>query len=313
MTSYQEGYEKMSLASVTFLNANATITATLPSFAGYFTTVQTTNTQIQAAQVQQEADKSGDTTAKKQLRATLIAQAIDVSRRVVAYATNVNNSALLALVNYTESDLKKASDQKLVSSCQVIRDNANTNVAALATYGVTAAIITTLQTSITNFNNTIPKGRVDTTDSGEATQLLVSLFKTLSANWAKIDTLVEMVRTSQPNFYNEYQKVRKVIETGTGSLPLKIQATNAQTGAPEANVTLTLIPTNGLLKAAAANGNGKSNIVKKTATGGGSNYKSVADGTYTVEAEKPGFKKVIETVNVVNGELTVLEIKMEKA
>jgi len=311
MTSYQEGYEKMSLASVTFLNANATITATLPNFAGYFTTVQTTNTQIQAAQVQQEADKSGDTTAKKQLRATLIAQAIDVGRRVVAYATNVNNSALLALVNYTESDLKKASDQKLVSSCQVIRDNANTNVAALATYGVTAAIITTLQTSITNFNNSIPKGRVDTTDSGEATKLLATLFKTLSANWDKIDTLVEMVRTSQPNFYNEYQKVRKVIETGTGSLPLKIKATNAATGAPEANVTLTLTPSNGLMKTAATNG--KSNIVKKTAAGGGSNYKSLADGTYTLEAEKPGFKKVTETVNVVNGELTILEIKMEKA
>jgi len=311
MTSYQEGYEKMSLASVTFLNANATITATLPNFAGYFTTVQTTNTQIQAAQVQQEADKSGDTTAKKQLRATLIAQAIDVSRRVVAYATNVNNSALLALVNYTESDLKKASDQKLVSSCQVIRDNANTNVAALTTYGITAAIITTLQTSITNFNNTIPKGRVDTTDSGEATKLLATLFKTLSANWDKIDTLVEMVRTSQPNFYNEYIKVRKVIETGTGSLPLKIKATNALTGAPEANVTLTLIPTNGLMKAAAPNG--KSNIVKKTAAGGGSNYKSLADGTYTVTAAKPGFKDVTETVNVVNGELTVIEIKMEKS
>jgi hypothetical protein len=137
------------------------------------------------------------------------------------------------------------------------------------------------------------------------------LFKTLSANWDKIDTLVEMVRTSQPNFYNEYIKVRKVIETGTGSLPLKIKATNAQTGEPEANVTLTLTPANGLMKAAATNG--KSNIVKKTATGGGSNYKSLADGTYTVTATKPGFKDVIMTVNVVNGELTVLEIKMEKS
>lgn len=311
MTSYQEGYEKMSLASVTFLNANATITATLPNFTGYFTTVQTTNTQILAAQVQQEADKSGDTTAKKQLRATLIAQAIDVSRRVVAYATNLNNSALLALVNYTESDLKKASDQKLVSSCQVIRDNANTNVAALATYGITAAIITTLQTSITNFNNSIPKGRVDTTDSGEATKLLATLFKTLSANWDKIDTLVEMVRTSQPNFYNEYIKVRKVIEMGTGSLPLKIKATNAQTGAPEANVTLTLAPVNGQFKAAAIND--KNVIVKKTAAGGGANYKSLPDGDYIVNAKKPGFKETNTNVSVINGELTVINIQLDKA
>lgn len=311
MTGYQEAYEKMSAAKIAFLNANSTITTSLPSFSGYFTTVQSTMTQIEAAKVQQEADKSGDTTAKKLLRTSLITQAMDVSRRVVAYATNVNNSSLLALVNYSESDLNKTSDEKLVSKCQVIRDNANTNVTALATYGVTAAILTALQTSITNFNNSIPKGRVDTTDTGAATKLLASLFKTLAANWKKIDTLVEMVRTTQVAFYNEYQKVSKVIETGGSTLPLKVKALNAQTGEPEANVTLVLKPTNGLLKAAAVNGN--SSIVKKTAAGGGSNYKSLADGTYILEAEKPGFKKIVETVNVINGEMTVLEIQMERA
>lgn len=312
MTNYQEGYGKMSVAAVNFLISNAAITATLPNFSTYFTAIQTTNTQIQAAEIQQEADKSGDTVAKKQLRTTLIAQAIDVSRRVVAYSTNVNNNALLKLVDYSESDLKKASDQKLISCCQLIRDNANVNVSALSTYGVTAAILTTLQTSITNFSNSIPKVRVDATDSGEATKLLVTLFKTLTANWSKIDTLVKMVQTSQPNFYNEYILVRKVIETGVGSLPLKVKAVNAQTGEPEANVTLTLIPTNGLSKVASnSRGNGK-DLVKKTADGGGCNYKSLDDGSYIIEAEKPGFKKTSEIVNVVNGQLTVLEIKMEK-
>jgi hypothetical protein len=311
MTNYQESYEKMSTASVSFLNANAAITATLPNFAGYFTTIQNTHAQILVAKAQQEADKSGDIKAKNQLRATLIAQAIDIGRRMVAYATNVNNNTLLALVDYTESDLKRSSDSKLVGICQVIRNNANSNVGALASYGVTAATITTLQTSITNFNAALPKGRVDTTDSGEATKLLATLFNTLLTTWDKIDKLVEMVRTTQPAFYDEYQKVRKIIETGNGSLVLKIKATNALTGEPEANVTVTLEPLNGQLKAATANG--KSSIVKKTAKGGGANVKSMADGSYTFTAKKPGFKEVTETINVVNGEMTVLEIKMEKA
>ena len=311
MTSYQESFEKMSTSSASFLTANATITATMPNFAGYLTTIQNTHAQILVAKAQQEADKSGDTKTKNQLRATLVAQAIDIGRRMVAYATNVNNNALLALVDYTESDLKRSSDSKLVGICQVIRDNANSNVGALATYGVTAATITTLQTSITNFNAVIPKGRVDTTDSGEATKLLASLFNTLLTTWDKIDKLVEMVRTTQSAFYDEYQKVRKIIETGNGSLVLKIKATNASSGKPEPNVTLTFVPLNGQLKAAASNG--KSNIVKKTAKGGGANVKSMADGSYTFTAKKPGFKEVTETINVVNGEMTVLEIKMEKA
>ena len=309
MTNKQEGTEKMSVATVAFLLANPTITAGLPNFATYFTVIQTTNTQIQAAEVQQETDKSGDTLAKQVARTTLITQAIDVSRRVVAYATNVNNNTLLELVNYTESDLKKSSDTKLISSCQVIRDSANANVAALATYGVTAAILTTLQTSITNFNATLPKVRVDTTDSGEATKLLATLFKTLMSNWAKIDTLVEMVRTAQPSFYSEYQLVRKVIVLGTGSLALKVQANDAQSGEALANVTLTLTPASTALRAAST---AKTNIVKKTAKGGGSNYKGLADGDYTVVAKKPGFKDVTTTVSVVNGESTLLEIAMEK-
>jgi hypothetical protein len=276
-----------------------------------YTTVQTTIAQILAAKVQQEADKSGDTKTKKLLRTSLITQTIDVGRRVVAYATYVNNNALLALVNYTESDLKRSSDSNLVSICQVVRDNANTNVAALATYGVTAAIITTLQTTITSFNATIPKGRVDTTDSGEATQLLATLFKTLATTWDKIDILVEMVRISQPNFYNEYVKVSKVIETGSGSLALKIKAINSETGEPEANVTLTFTPVNGQLKSAASNG--KKPIVKKTAKGGGAHEKNMPDGTYAYTAKKTGRKETNGTVDIVNGEMTVLEIKMEKS
>lgn len=311
MTGYQESYEKMSLSGVAFLTANATITATLTGFTTYFPVIQSTHTQIQAAKVLQEADKSGNTTTKNQFRAVLISGTMEIVRRTVAYATNVNNSALLALVNYTDSDLKRSSDTKLISSCQVIHDNANTNVAALATYGVTAAMITTLQTNINNLSGALPKGRVGETDSEEATNLLATYFNTLKTNWKKIDTLVKMVQTSQPSFYNEYLNVRKIIPTGVGSLPLKVKATNAATGAPEANVTITLSPANGLMKAAASNG--KSNIVKKTAAGGGSNYKNLADGTYTVTATKPGFKDVVMTVNVVNGELTVLEIKMEKA
>ena len=213
MTNKQESYEKMSVATASYLLANATITAGLPSFSNYFTVIQTTNGQIVVLATQQETDTSGNTKNKKQLRTTLISQAIDVDRRTVAFATNVNNNVLLSQVNYTESDLKKSSDTKLVGICQVIRDSANANVAALATYGITAAILTTLQTSITNFNNAIPKVRVGNTDSSEATQQLKVAFETLAINWNKIDTLVEMVRTSQPAFYDEYQNVRKVIDT----------------------------------------------------------------------------------------------------
>jgi hypothetical protein len=120
----------------------------------------------------------------------------------------------LTQVKYTESAVNKSSDSNLTSISQVVHDAANANAAALVAYGVTAANITTLQTTIISFIAAIPKGRVGTTDGEEATQLLATLFKTLTDTWAKIDTLVEVVKVTQPNFYSEYQNVRKVISTG---------------------------------------------------------------------------------------------------
>jgi hypothetical protein len=311
MTGYQESYEKMTLSSDNFLLANATITATLPLFSTYFTVIQSTVAQIQAVQVQQETDKSGNTVVKNQYRVALIAQTIDVGRRVVAYAINVNNNILLAQVDYTESDLKKSSDVNLVSIAQVIHDSANANVAALATYGVTAAILTTMQTAITNFSGAIPKGRVGTTDGEQSTQQLATLFNTLKTNWAKIDKLVAMVQTAQPNFYQEYLNVRKVISTGNGSFALQASATEINSGEPISKATFTFAPSNGLLKSAATNG--KDNIVKKTAAKGKFNIKSMPEGTYTVTITKPGYKDQVVTINVVSGELAKLDVILEKA
>ena len=312
MTNLQEGIEKMSVAAVSFLLANGAITTPLPNFSVYFATVQTTNSQILTAKVQQEASKSGDTATKKMLRNNLIVLAIDVIRREVAYATNVNNVGLLKLVNYTESALKKSSDSNLISICQVVRDSANANLAALAAYSVTSAVVTALQTAITNFNATIAKGRVNTTDSGETTTLLTGLFKTLTTNWEKIDTLVEMVRTTQPAFYDEYQKVRKVIVAGSGKLAVKGLVTDALSGEPIKGAVLSFLPEGGSSLAKAAKTPTES-VVKKTAAKGRFNIKSLPAGVYTVTIQKIGYADQVTTVTVTNDKLADLKIQLSKS
>jgi len=318
MTNNQESRLSMAMAESAYLAANSTITANLPNFSTYFTPIQAGITSIQTIREQQEFDKTGITVNKSQQRTTLIAQAIDVERRVIAYATNVNNAVLLAETSYTESDLKRSPDTVLKDRCQVIYDRANTNVAALATYGVTAAILTSLQAAITNFNAAIPKPRIGIADKKLATEQLVTLFDTLDSNFAKIDVLVEMVKATQVNFYNEYRTLRKIIDTGSGALALKGSATDLQSGEPIQHATFTFQPaTTAQLKAmsssATGNGNGNGHIVKKTAAKGNFNVKTMPEGTYTVTITKPGYKDQVATVSVVNGELTDLVVQLEKA
>jgi len=311
MTGYQESVNKMSVASASFVSNNETITTTLPGFAPLFEIIQTTHSHLLRAIVQQETDKSGDTNNKKHLKTVLIGQTMDIVRRTIAYATNVNNNALLALVGYSESDLSKASDTKLVGICQVINDNVFAQVEDLGVYGVTPAILTTQQDSIANFSTAIPKDRVDTTVSSAATKLIGTLIKTITSTWSKIDTLVEIVKVTQPAFYNEYHSVRKVIDTGSSSLSLKVKASDAQSGDGVANVTLSVSPASTQMRAMSSSN--KKADVKKTASGGGAHYKSLPDGDYVVTATKPGFKDVTATISVVNGESTILEVPMEKA
>lgn len=252
---------------------------------------------------------------KNQLKATLIAQAIDVSRKVAAYATIVNNTVLLNEVKYPESDLKRCADTILKDRCQVIYDRANANVAALATYGVTAAILTGLQTAITNFNAAIPKPRLGINDKKQATTQLASLLDNVDINLSKIDTLVEIVRITQVNFYRGYKNARRIVETGVGSLALKGSAFELNSSEPIQNATFTFTLNDNTLRAGVTseNSNGAEKIVKKTAAGGSFNIKSMPEGTYNVIVTKPGYKNKEVTISVINGELCYLVVELEKA
>jgi hypothetical protein len=255
-------------------------------------------------------DKTGISVNKKQLRDTLVALASDTSRKLTAYAKFANNQVLLNETKFTDSDLKRAADTLLRDMTQGIYDRAQTNIAALATYGVTAATQTALQNAITAFVTSIPKPRLGITDKKQSTAQLANYFDVADAALDNIDIIVELVKVTQANFYNGYKTARKIIETGTGSLILKLKVSDAQTGDPLANATLAVTPENGLQKAASHTT--KESIVKKTAAGGGLNVKSLEDGNYIVTASKPGYKDKQATVSVVNGEMAVLEIELEK-
>jgi hypothetical protein len=301
MTKEQDGYDKMSLSSESFLSDNTAITDSLPMCNDYLTVIKTTHAQIEIVKVQQEAEKGKQNTIKTGYRSDSTEQTMDVVRKLTAYATNTNNTTLLALIDYTESDLNKSPDSKFTNICQLVHDNANTYLSDLSSYMVTAEQLATMQTSITNFKGSVTKGRVDESGSEQTTQQLKTLFETLKAYWDKIDKLIEIVHTTQPDFYNKYQIVRKIVKTTKSSVMLKIQANDAQTGLGLANVTLTIVSTVT-----------SQSIIKRTSDGGGSQVKDIDEGKYTITAVKPGFKTVSTNANVVSGELASVTINMEK-
>jgi len=60
------------------------------------------------------------------------------------------------------------------------------------------------------------------------------------------------------------------------------------------------------------NDNGEPVVVKKTAEKGGFNIKSLAAGVYQVTLKKMGYTDQVITVSVNDGEMSLVEAKIEK-
>ena len=123
-----------------------------------------------------------------------------------------------------------------------------------------------------------------------------------------IDAIVEIVKLAQPNFYSGYKSVRKLIIIGNGSLSVKGLVTDAVSGAPLKNVSLSFV----------LNGNGTklkastsaSALVKKSAAKGGFNIKTIAAGMYNVTIRKNGYADQVVSIAVSDVESSVLNVKM---
>ena len=210
MTNVQNSIQKMSLSTISFLESNALQTAIVPNLSAYIAIAKSINTQIQTMQELQEFNRTGFTVNKNVLKAQLISQAIDVARKVKAYAINSDNQVLLAEMNYKESYLKKSIDMNLKIQCLAIYDRANDNIAELELYGITSTILANLQNALSEYLICIPKSRVGASNIAQATSQIKPLLKSLTDNYTKIDGLMEILKISQPNFYNEYKNVRKI-------------------------------------------------------------------------------------------------------
>ena len=310
MNSGQESKLSMYFATNDYLTTNAAILTPLPNYAGFSTSLKSSITSIQTYAEQQKFAKTGIAETKKQARKTLALLSVDTSRKLTALATFANNKVLLDEIKYSESVLNRCPDTQLRDIAQGLYNRAQTNLTALATYGVTAATQTALQTAITNFVTAIPKPRIGIAEKKQSTTQLVNYFKAADSALDNIDTLIEIIRLTQPNFYNGYKSVRKIIMTGGNTLTMKGLVTDLSTGEPIKGAIVEFAMDGNSVKSKAARATEV--MVKKTADKGRFNVKTLPAGIYTVTVKKNGYSPQVETVAISDNERTELNIQLTK-
>lgn len=310
MTNQEESRLSMYLTFKDYQAGYTAITNPLPNYSANSTIFLNTIPQIQVYSQLQKTSKKGVTDNKNTLKDSLIVLTADYFRKLGAFAKFTNNATLAQEVNVSEGKLKQVADTAVKDYGQIAYDRAQTNLAALAAYGITAATQTALLNNITSYNASLGKPGVSRTESGQTTKQLKALFKTADAALANMDAAVEIVRLTQPNFYAGYQKARKIIYTGIGSLAVKALVTDASSGEPIKGVTVSF-SINGVA-AKAKDANGKPDLVKKTAEKGGFNVKTLPAGVYHVTIKKNGYADQVTTVAISDGEMSELNVQLTK-
>jgi hypothetical protein len=229
MTNNQENKLTMYEAVQTLLDANGDKTTGNPAFAGAVGRFRSTVEGIKGKSSELEAAGVGRASAKVQAEDQLVSTLMPIASALFVHAGVSSNAELKQKADVSESALRRIRDTDLVAKASALLRTANQYASALGDFGVTPAMLTECQTKLDAFNASIGQRESGAAERVAARTNLLELFdvadKTLNE---ELDRLMELVRGSQTQFYNEYFAARVIKDLGVRHRPA--QATAPQPG-----------------------------------------------------------------------------------
>lgn len=300
MTSKQEAKLNMYRATQKHCADNAAIVATIPAFQAAVNALNSKIASIIATSQQEDLVTKGITIDKAEAKKTLCQLAADIAAPIVAFAASSNNNQLLNEVNFSYTELYRTKDDQLAPRCQNIHDAASSNIAALGAYGISAATITTLQSTIDNYQAAVPNPRNAAAQKVTIRTNLKNLIKeTDTVLKLQMDKTIVGLKTSNPDFVATYKTNRVILDPSKTSTSLKgiIQSSAAITGVAGATILLVETGTKVL-----SNNIGEYEI------------KPVVSGTYTITVTAPKYNDTtLKQVIIKQGQINKLDIQLSLA
>ena len=213
MTTKQLNKLTTALAVEGICDANTVIIATIPAFASSYADVQSHVTNIQTLWQAQAQNTAGIAADKRQAREAMCRATVPVAGAVHAYATKTKNNTLAQAVDYSFRDLMAGRGVASAELCQNVYDAANTNLASLADYGVTAAKLALVQAAVGAYNLFITKPRETRAQHKTTTGNIQTEFDLLGEALGILDDLIAQFAPDNQKFVDDYHNARTVVDT----------------------------------------------------------------------------------------------------
>ena len=213
MNQVQENRMSMAYAAIQVLDQNTLIWNGVPAMVQVHTEFKANLTALEGAVAKQVADIKGHAKDKAAAEEKMIIKALAMAGSVMAFATVNNDNGLADSMDITPSELNRYRDSVVAQRCQTVHDAANTNIVALAAFGILPADVTALQTLIDTYVALIPQPRNMITARKGATAEIGALVRdTMKLLTRRIDRLIMQFNFSNPEFVKQYFDARIIID-----------------------------------------------------------------------------------------------------
>ncbi len=277
---------------------NLATVALIVAFQTGYNAFKTTVAAIVTAAAQLEAQTGGYAISKMKAKKDLAEFGAGIAGMLYAFASTKNDDVLKEAMHISYSDISHAKDDDVVAICSTIYDTANSHLADLADYGITAAVLTSFNGGINDYSGKAPKPREAVNLKKGVRNTLNTLFNDASKiAKEQLDKIaVEYLHNGNKEFYNSYESARIIIDPGTFKTVAQLQVLNTANNEPLINVKCY---------------RDTSVSAKKSSTKGFITYRDLAEGSHSFMLKKEGFKDTKAQAVVAHGKKITLVVMMD--
>jgi len=191
-------------------DANAAITS-INALNNAYTRLKSKIGEIDIAAQEQVLDIRGRKNEKDNIKKKLALVAGKIAVAVMTYAHDSEDIVLKKEVGYTDKKLNSLSDDLIIKFSKNIFDKATPVIAGLADYGIDPAMLTTLESLLTDFEKASPKVKEARSRKKMYTANLEKLIKeAIEILKNDIDHLVKILDGNYANFVTLYKNARSI-------------------------------------------------------------------------------------------------------
>ena len=218
------------------------IVATSPAFQSAFNTFKAKKSGLVASFELEAQALKGIAMDKKQAKQILASQFSDVAALIFAYAFNAKNNTLREAVNYSTSDLIRMKDDEINKVCSNIRKAAAENMTTLTDYGIDQAMITSMDSTLENYEATTTGPRTAITNRRNYKKMIDEQIKEIDSLLKNsLDKIAVKFKKNHPDFYRTYTYNRVIVDPKSSTTKLKGVVTDAESKKALAGVTVTAV------------------------------------------------------------------------